>query len=150
MSYDWGKLIHFADKTSSDPDKKIAVELRGRFPGAIFAANTLTNGQDWSKEKMERPIKYSYIEHAERNAIYEAARLGFVLIGAKMWCMWFPCVDCARAIVQSGISTLIYMEEPKGPEETNMDWKFDIAREILIDGGVQIHHLRESENKSVI
>jgi len=55
----------------------------------------------------ERPQKYSYTEHAERNAIYNAARIGVSTKNCSMYLMWFPCPDCARAIIQSGITTLV-------------------------------------------
>lgn len=48
--------------------------------------------------------KYLYFEHAERNAIYNAARIGVRLEGCIMYVNWQPCADCARAIIQSGIS----------------------------------------------
>jgi dCMP deaminase len=44
----------------------------------------------------ERPAKYSWTEHAERNAIYNAARIGISLAGATCYVNWFPCADCAR------------------------------------------------------
>src|SRR5437660_184888 len=55
----------------------------------------------------ERPAKYFWTEHAERNAIYAAARNGIPLAGCRMYLPWFPCVDCARAIVQAGIAELV-------------------------------------------
>src|SRR3954447_3751356 len=51
----------------------------------------------------DRPMKYRWTEHAERNAIYSAARIGVPLEGCRMFLPWFPCMDCARAIVQAGI-----------------------------------------------
>jgi dCMP deaminase len=54
-----------------------------------------------------RPVKYKWTEHAERNAIYNSARAGISINGCTMYLPWFPCMDCARAIVQSGIATLV-------------------------------------------
>lgn len=51
--------------------------------------------------------KYHWIEHAERNAIYNANRVGVPLMGARLYVNWVPCTDCARAIIQSGISEVI-------------------------------------------
>lgn len=58
-------------------------------------------------ERWERPIKYSFVEHAERNCIYSAARNGIATQGLVMYCPWFACADCARAIIQAGIRTVI-------------------------------------------
>ena len=57
--------------------------------------------------RQERPLKYTWFEHAERNAIYLAARVGTPLLGCRIYCQWLPCPDCARAIISVGISEVI-------------------------------------------
>jgi dCMP deaminase len=54
-----------------------------------------------------RDTRLMYAEHAERNAIYAAARSGFSVKGCSIVVTHFPCVDCARAIIQSGITTVV-------------------------------------------
>lgn len=56
----------------------------------------------------ERPIKYRYTEHAERNAIYSAARAGVSTDGCTMYCTHAPCSDCARAVIQAGVLRIVY------------------------------------------
>lgn len=68
------------------------------------------NDIDYPK-RYERPEKYFWTEHAERNAIYKAARIGMSVKGANMFCTYFPCADCSRAIIQAGIKKL-YTEKP--------------------------------------
>ncbi len=46
--------------------------------------------------RFERPIKYMFFEHAERNAIFTAARHGIRTEGATLYVQALPCVDCAR------------------------------------------------------
>jgi dCMP deaminase len=65
------------------------------------------NADDDSDERHSRPTKYKWTEHAERNAVYNAARVGTPIDGCSMYLPWFPCMDCARAIVQSGINELV-------------------------------------------
>ena len=60
--------------------------------------------------RQERPEKYYWFEHAERNAIYHAARHGVSLKDCKLYVTLFPCADCARAMIQSGITKLIAPE----------------------------------------
>lgn len=56
----------------------------------------------------ERPSKYVWTEHAERNLIYNAARVGTPLEGCILVVTpLFCCIDCARAIVQSGFKAVI-------------------------------------------
>jgi dCMP deaminase len=87
-------------------------------------------------ERHERPEKYSWIEHAERNAIYNAARIGISLKGSKMYLPWFPCMDCARAIVQSGVSELIAIE----PDFEHTRWGTDFKQALLLftEAGVKL------------
>lgn len=61
-------------------------------------------------ERQEKPEKYYWFEHAERNAIYNATLIGTSLKGSKMYTNGIPCMDCARGIVQSGILEVIVDE----------------------------------------
>jgi len=47
-------------------------------------------------------------EHAERNAIYYAARYGTALEGSEMYATHAPCETCARAIINAGIKRVYY------------------------------------------
>jgi len=73
--------------------------------------NGIPRGCDDTEEcRYERPTKYLFTEHAERNAIYHAARHGVSLKDCKMYVTLFPCADCARAMIQSGITKIIAPE----------------------------------------
>ena len=67
--------------------------------------NSFPRGLDDTKEeRQERPEKYYWFEHAERNCIYNAARIGVSLKGSSIYLTsGLPCMDCARGIVNSGI-----------------------------------------------
>jgi dCMP deaminase len=69
-------------------------------------SNHFTRGTKPTADLLERPKKYAYIEHAERNAIYSCLRfqLGWPHV---LVCPWAACADCARAIVESGIRHLV-------------------------------------------
>lgn len=56
-------------------------------------------------ERWARPMKYLLVEHAERNAIYNAARVGVPLRGCRAYLNWepAPCVECAKAFIQAGV-----------------------------------------------
>ena len=58
----------------------------------------------YSRETKE---KYLWFAHAERNAIYNAARIGVPLKGCRIYSTLYPCVDCVIALIQSGIVELI-------------------------------------------
>ena len=54
-----------------------------------------------------RPEKYFWFSHAELNAITNAARVGTPLNGCSLVVTHPPCMDCARAIVQAGIKSVV-------------------------------------------
>lgn len=74
------------------------------------------------EERHERPAKYFYAEHAERNSVYNAARTGVSLVGSTLYCTLFPCSDCARAIIQSGVSTVVTLKPVFDTEKWNASW----------------------------
>ena len=70
--------------------------------------NSFVRGaNDYLEARQERPEKYFWIVHAERNAIYNAARIGVSIKDCVMFTNGFPCNDCARAIIQSGIKEVV-------------------------------------------
>lgn len=90
----------------------------------------------------ERPSKYDYFEHAERNAIYAAARKGCSVKGCRIYLAGkhFCCLECARAIVQAGISEVFCPE----PDFSNPTFKFDVALAILTECGVKVTYTRDN------
>jgi len=72
--------------------------------------NSFVRGlNDEDEEYHDRPMKYYVTEHAERNAIYNAAKEGIRLKGSTLYLPFFPtpCADCTRAIIQSGVKKII-------------------------------------------
>lgn len=123
---------------------------RSRQVGCVIAApdNTVRalgfNGfprglNDDDNDRHARPTKYLWTEHAERNAIYAAARNGISLAGCRMYLPWFPCVDCARAIVQAGLIELVSL----APDFADAQWGegFRISVELLEEAGVEVRFL---------
>lgn len=97
---------------------------------------------DADPAKQERPIKYKYFEHAERNAIYNAARFGAALKDCTLYCKWPPCSDCARAIIQAGISHCVFRYNwASCPDRWQEDMK--IACDMLVQCGVQIKEMEK-------
>ena len=71
--------------------------------------NTFPRGVEPLPERLSKidDEKYFWLEHAERMAIYAAARVGNKLLGATMYCPFFACADCGRAIVETGIKYIV-------------------------------------------
>lgn len=60
----------------------------------------------WDKEGEEAQTKYPYVTHGELNAILNYR--GGSLEGTKLYVSLFPCNECAKAIIQAGIKTIVY------------------------------------------
>jgi dCMP deaminase len=84
------------------PNREIRSTGYNSFPRGI---------RDDVPERMERPAKYLWIEHAERNAICNAARAGTATEGCTIYFEIMPCMDCARAVVQAGIIEVVVSAE---------------------------------------
>lgn len=67
--------------------------------------------------------------HAEANSVYFAARNGVSTQNAIMYCTTEPCVKCAEAIIQSGISKVVYSQEYRSHEGINLLQKVGIEVE---------------------
>lgn len=99
----------------------------------------------WDRDDDELETKYPYVVHAERNAIlnYRGSRKDFE--GAKIYVDLFPCNECAKEIIQAGISEVIYLSDKYA--NTNSV----IASKRLFDAcGVSYHELKDVKNKEVI
>ena len=60
----------------------------------------------WAREGESLETKYLYVTHSELNAILNYR--GGSLEGAKLYVSLFPCNECAKAIIQAGIKTIVY------------------------------------------
>ncbi len=63
----------------------------------------------WAREGEETETKYPYVVHSELNAILNYR--GGSLEGAKLYVSLFPCNECAKAIIQAGIKTIVYDDD---------------------------------------
>lgn len=94
-------------------------------------------------ERHQRPAKYAWTEHAERNAIYNAARVGTPLEGCTLYgSLLYPCAACARAIIQVGI-VKIFVARPNFEDPTYGE-EFRISETMLRAASVKISHPSEA------
>lgn len=92
-------------------------------------------------DRFERPRKYLFAAHAERNLISFAARHGIRTEGCTVYCTHAPCAGCAGAMIQAGIACVAY-----GDGTTSMPAdEFEAARDMLHEAGVQLIPYRDLE-----
>ncbi len=95
-------------RKSDDPNTQIGCVIVDTFNAVRSEGwNSLPRNIRPKPTRLRRPAKYSWLEHAERNAIYAAARHGTPLGGCILYVPLLPCVDCARAIIQCGITRVV-------------------------------------------
>jgi len=119
------------------PDNAILSTGFNGFPRGIAEDAAAAGPFAYVNERWERPIKYSYVEHAERNAIYNAAREGIRTKGSRLYIAGFstPCTECTRAIIQSGITEVIGCAHDPVPEQWVENFKF--SQMLLSEAGVR-------------
>ena len=116
--------------------RQVGAVLATRDGTQIAACNTFPPGVRDLEERHAGDGRLVWMEHAERHAIFEAARRGLATAGAHLTTTFFPCIDCARAIVDTGIACL----DTPAPAFADPAWgaSFERSQVILQEGGVDI------------
>ena len=104
----------------------------------------LPEGVKRTQERCERPLKYQYLEHAERGCMYRAAKNGIKTEGAILYCPWFACIDCARSIICSGINEVVGLRSVM--DRTPERWLENIkqAEGMLLESGIKCTYIDET------
>lgn len=122
-----------ADILSKDPSTKVGALFIDRQDYTTLSSgfNGMPRGVDESKAyRWERPLKYSFLEHAERNGIYNLARHHY-LKGSAAVCSETLSISCIRAFLSVGVSSVYLTKEIS--EEI-----FYIASELFNESGVKL------------
>ncbi len=107
-------LAHLSRLRSKDPSTQVGAVIvndKKRIVGIGY--NGLPKGCDdevfpWNREGDFLDSKYAFVVHAELNAILNAT---VKLDACSIYVSLFPCNECAKAIIQSGISEVVYEED---------------------------------------
>ena len=98
----------------------------------------------WDREGNALDTKYLYVCHAELNAILNFRGNKRDLEGSKIYVALFPCNECAKAIIQSGIKEVIYLSD-KYHDQDNMI----ASRRLFDECGVRYHEFKAIETKKI-
>ena len=111
-------------KRSKDPNTQVGaciVNDKNKIVGAGYNGLPIGCSDDefpWSKQGDFLETKYPYVCHAELNAILN--NIGMDLKGCKIYTALFPCNECTKAIIQSGISEVIYLSDKYNGSDTSV------------------------------
>jgi dCMP deaminase len=126
-----------AQRLSNDPaTQNGAILVPKGYEPITSGVNAIPGNVVISAERLERPQKYTFIEHAERAAIYEAARHGIKTNGATLFCPWFACADCARAIILAGIKHVVGHKQAMDQTPERWQKSIDEGNKMLDEAGV--------------
>ena len=95
----------------------------------------------WEREGDD--TKYNYVVHAELNAILNAR--GKDLKGAKLYVDLFPCNECAKAIIQSGIAEVVYLYDKYADSQSTI-----ASKKMLSSAGVKLTKFEASRESIVL
>ena len=96
----------------------------------------------WAREGDSLHTKYFYVTHSELNAILNYR--GGSLEGAKLYVSLFPCNECAKIIIQSGIKEVVYLSDKYADSENNI-----ASRKLFDCCGVKYRKINLKEDKKI-
>lgn len=105
------RMAHVIAERSKDPSTQagaIVVDDKNVLVGAGYNGwprGIKNTDLPWEREGGFENTKYAYVCHAEENAIYNANNS---VKNCKLYCVLFPCNECAKTAIQTGIKEIIY------------------------------------------
>lgn len=120
---------------SKDPSRGVGAVIVSPSKQIISTGfNGLPQGIADHPDRLQRPVKYDLICHAELNAIVQCARNGASPIGCTLYSSFSPCVQCSLAIIQAGVAEVITHESAPGDEHWQRS--LELARSLFAEAGV--------------
>ena len=103
---------------------------------------------DIPERQQNRFLKYSFTVHAEMNCLLQAAKLGVATEGTTLYLYAFgppiiPCTECAKAVIQAGITRIVGFAAKKIEEHWVANFAFSKA--LLTEAGVAIEECNQEE-----
>lgn len=132
-------LAHLSALRSKDPSTQVGaviVSPENRIVGIGY--NGFPNGCNdddfpWDRDGAFQDTKYPYVVHAELNAILNSKQ---DLRGCSIYVSLFPCNECAKAIIQSGISKIVYESDKYSQTDGTL-----ASKKMLISANVVLRQL---------
>lgn len=140
---------------SDDPDTQTTCIIVNEIGFNVYESNRFAIAklgfQSPSKEcpeRSQRPLKYSFIGHAEALAIAKAARLGTSTDGATLYLNWFPCDQCSISIVHSGIKRVVCNKKAYEDRKDDPKYKFSESMSTLVENDIKIDWYEEIASRA--
>ena len=132
-------IAMLAAKRSKDPNTQVGACIVS--PDNIIIStgyNGMPKGcsdDEFPWDRTGEETKYPYVVHAELNAILNAS--GRDLRGSRIYVALFPCNECAKAIIQSGVKEVLYLSDKYADTMLNL-----VSKKMLQAAGVKFTQMR--------
>ena len=132
----------YGNKKSPDPSTKngaVLVDANGRSI-LTFGVNKFPSGVAETEARLiDKETKYRMIVHAESSTILNAARLGVSTLDSVLYCPFYACSECAKAIIQGGVKKVVGHAQLMALASDHTTWVKSIvdAWDMLHEAGVQ-------------
>ena len=97
----------------------------------------------WNRDASAGETKYPFVVHAELNAILNAQ--GTSVVNSRLYVSLFPCNECAKAIIQSGIREVVYLSDKYNGTPTDI-----ASKKMLEAAGVKLTKLKPTKANIVL
>lgn len=129
-------LAHLSALRSKDPNTQVGAAIVDENHRVVsvgyngFPTGVSDDEFPWSREGNVLTSKYAFVVHAELNAILNSQRS---VRGCTIYVSLFPCNECAKAIIQSGIKKIVYESDKYNGVDTNI-----ASKRMLKAAGVEL------------
>jgi len=140
-------LAHLSAQRSKDPHTQVGAVIVDDLHRIVsIGYNGMPRGCyddafPWEREGDFLDTKYAYVVHAELNAILNARR---DVVGCTLFVSEFPCNECAKAIIQAGISHIVYEADHYADKSSAI-----ASKRMLQNAGVSLRQLEYSVEVTV-
>jgi dCMP deaminase len=129
-------LAHLSALRSKDPSTQVGAAIVDENHRVVsvgyngFPQGVSDQEFPWAREGGTLDTKYAFVVHAELNAILNSQRS---VRGCTIYVSLFPCNECAKAIIQSGIKKIVYESDKYNGVDTNI-----ASKRMLKAAGVEL------------
>jgi len=143
----WHALACHVAEWSKDPSTKVGAVIVGSNTRQLAVGY---NGfpplvRDIPERYRDKPTKYKYTQHAERNALDNAQ---FSCEDGTMVTTMFPCIECAKSIISKGIKCVVTPPIPEPLPNGEWSWRDDcpLSLEMFDEAGVRVVWVSDTDN----
>ena len=132
-------IAHLSALRSKDPNTQVGAVIVDQEHKVVsigyngFPKGCSDDEYPWENEGSSLETKYVYVVHAELNAILNSPRS---VKGCSIYVSLFPCHECAKAIIQSGIQEIVYESDKYASSESVL-----ASKRMLESAGVKMVQL---------